>query len=92
MHRLEDATLAKYRAAVDDPVRGATLAAIVEGLDAAYQVGGSFYKRVPAPYAADHPRAELLRHNGLHAAVHLPCPPRRERPPFRRSASPISPT
>ena len=35
-----------------------------------YDVGGEHYKRVPRGYDPDHPRAELLRYNGLH--VELP--------------------
>jgi len=32
-----------------------------------YQVGTESYKKTPAGAAADHPRAALLRHGGLHA-------------------------
>lgn len=48
---------------------GAAVARLIAGLrDAGYRVGGhDAYKRVPAPYAADHPRAELLRQKGLTA-------------------------
>jgi hypothetical protein len=30
-----------------------------------YTLGGEHYKRVPRGYDADHPRADLLRYNGL---------------------------
>jgi uncharacterized protein (TIGR02453 family) len=66
--------LAQYRAAVDDPKRGAELQCIVEALAA-----GDFrlsamesLKRVPPPFAQDHPRGELLKRKGLAASV---CPP-----------------
>ena len=44
------------------------LGAIVAKLrKAGYGVGTESYKKVPAGVAADHPRAGLLRHGGLHA-------------------------
>lgn len=62
--------LAKYRTAVADEEHGPALAAIVADLQAAgYTVGGHHYKRVPRGYAADHPRAALLCHNGLYATT-----------------------
>ena len=38
------------------------------------QFGPPQWKRVPAPYPADHPRADLLRHGGLVAATTDPMP------------------
>src|SRR5688500_7183928 len=32
-----------------------------------YEIAGQTYKNVPAAYARRHPRAELLKHTGLHA-------------------------
>jgi len=37
--------------------------------------GPARWKRVPAPYPADHPRADLLRHDGLVAATTDALPP-----------------
>ena len=58
--------LLRYRSALDSPV-GARIQAQVDGL-----LGRGFaleamekLKRVPPPYAQDHPRAELLKHKGL---------------------------
>jgi uncharacterized protein (TIGR02453 family) len=59
--------LAKYRDAVVDGRKGAAFAKLVETTTkAGYEVGGASYKRVPAPYDKDHPRADLLKHTGLY--------------------------
>jgi len=71
-----DATkLARWRKAVAGKP-GAALAGLVTTLRASgYVVGGhDDYKRVPKPYAVDHPRAELLKQKGLTAA--FPAMPR----------------
>jgi uncharacterized protein (TIGR02453 family) len=68
MHGFMPPALARYRQAVLDPKRGAALARLVEALRAdGYDVGTETYKKVPAGAPADHPRAALLRHSGLHA-------------------------
>ena len=68
MYRFEPPALARYRAAVLDGRKGAALAATVAEIrKAGYDVGTELYKRVPAGVPADHPRAALLRHGGLHA-------------------------
>lgn len=61
--------LARWRTTVDGKA-GAELQSMVAGLrDAGYVVGGhDDYKKVPAGYAADHPRAELLKMKGLTGA------------------------
>lgn len=61
---LSGADLDAYRAAVDDGKQGARLAAILsETKD--LRLDGAELKRVPAPYPADHARADLLRRKGL---------------------------
>jgi uncharacterized protein (TIGR02453 family) len=70
MHRFDPATLAAYRAAVADDATGRALEeAIAEatGVRGA-AVGGAYYKRVPGELPADHPRAQLLRHNALYVS------------------------
>jgi uncharacterized protein (TIGR02453 family) len=57
------ADLDKYRRAVAGDADGEELAAILARLEAKPQEPE--LKRVPAPFHADHPRAELLRHKGL---------------------------
>lgn len=60
--------LARWRKAVAGKP-GAELATLIAKLrKAGYEVGGhDDYKRVPKPYAEDHPRAELLKLRGLTA-------------------------
>jgi len=66
-HVLPKPALARYRDAVADVKRGQALERILARLAA----GGlevmeePAYKRVPAGYPSDHPRATLLRHDGL---------------------------
>jgi len=71
MWRLDKALLAAFREAIADDRRGPELQALIASVQAAgpYTIGGSHYKRVPRGYPNDHPRAELLRYNGLHAAA-----------------------
>ena len=61
--------LTAYREAVDDEGLGAELEAAMAAVRAAggYTLGGEHYKRVPRGYETDHPRADLLRYNGLWA-------------------------
>ncbi|NDJ52424.1 MAG: DUF2461 domain-containing protein [Chloroflexi bacterium] len=61
--------LAAYQQAVDADATGEPLAEAVAQIraQAGFTVTGEQYKRVPRGYNKDHPRAELLRHKGLHA-------------------------
>jgi len=68
IHAFERETLSRYREAVLDPKRGAKLVGLVKKLrGGGYEIGMESYKKVPAGIAADHPRAALLKHGGLHA-------------------------
>jgi uncharacterized protein (TIGR02453 family) len=68
MHGFPPPTLARYRSAVLDAQRGDTLVRTVAKLrKAGYEVGTESYKKTPPGVPADHPRAALLRHGGLHA-------------------------
>jgi uncharacterized protein (TIGR02453 family) len=67
MFGFDKGLLEKYRTAVNDPTLGTELATIVHTLDKKYELAGQHYKRVPSGFAADHPRADLLRHNALFA-------------------------
>ena len=69
MFKFSKPQLAAYREAVADDVSGEELAAILQtlGQAGAYHLAGEHYKRVPAGYEADHPRAELLRYAGFYA-------------------------
>jgi len=75
MHRLDGVALARYRAAVDDERRGELLEnTIHDSLGRGVTLGGQGYKRVPRGYDADHPRADLLRHNALYLSGEWPYP------------------
>jgi uncharacterized protein (TIGR02453 family) len=69
IHGFAKPVLEAYRAAVAGD-RGAELEAILADLGD-YNIGGQHYKRVPKPHDADHPRAELLKHNALFADLKL---------------------
>ena len=71
MFAFDKTMLAAYRAAVADSQRGAELERAIAALRAAgeYEIRGERYARVPAGYAADHPRADWLRYKNLYAAM-----------------------
>jgi uncharacterized protein (TIGR02453 family) len=75
MHHFTDRILHEYRRAVDSDERGDALErALRSAAKAGAEVGKAQWKRVPAPYPADHPRADLLRQGGLVAAITAPLP------------------
>jgi len=59
--------LLKYRALLDDKRTGARFQTLVDGLLAqGFSIEAmDKLKRVPSPYAQDHPRADLLKYKGL---------------------------
>jgi uncharacterized protein (TIGR02453 family) len=66
--RLESDQVARYRRAVADEVQGPRVQAEVDRLTAAgWEVRGEKLTRVPAGYAADSDRVELLKHKSLAA-------------------------
>jgi uncharacterized protein (TIGR02453 family) len=74
-HSFERPLLERYRQAVAGKP-GEELAAVTAKLErAGYELGGRNYKRVPAGFDADHPRADLLRHDSLYAGIELTVPP-----------------
>lgn len=75
IHHFPERVLSEYRRAAGSDDRGAELdRAVRAAAKAGAELGRPRWKRVPAPYAADHPRAELLRHGGLVAAITEPLP------------------
>jgi uncharacterized protein (TIGR02453 family) len=67
-YRFDGDKLARWRKAVAGKP-GEALATILARLRrAGYAVGGDSYQRVPAGFARDHPRAELLKRRGLTCA------------------------
>ncbi len=63
--------LREYREAVSDPELGKELEDSIKKMitHGPYIFGGEHYKRVPRGYDPHHPRAELLRYNGLYAGI-----------------------
>jgi uncharacterized protein (TIGR02453 family) len=61
--------LEAYRRAVVDETTGKALVEAMAQVREAgsYDIFGEHYKRVPSGYPVDHPRADLLRYNGLYA-------------------------
>jgi len=68
--------LDRWRQLIDDESTGSALAdalaELAKGRDV--DLAGEGYKRVPKPYAEDHPRADLLRHKGIQARWPEPTP------------------
>lgn len=66
-----DDMLRRYRKAVADETSGKALTGLIRRLHKKHglEAGGAQYKRVPRPYPADHPRADLLRYKGLRVAL-----------------------
>jgi uncharacterized protein (TIGR02453 family) len=77
MYHMEADQLARYRAAVHDDASGATLEKLVaEAARGGIEISGhDRLKRTPRGYAADHPRADLLRHKGIVAWKSWPVAP-----------------
>ncbi len=75
--------LQRYRDAVVDPRKGPALARAVEKVrSAGCDVGGRRFKRVPKGFDPEHPRAELLLHDGLHAGITMSHPKELHAPSF----------
>lgn len=68
--------LEHWRTLIDDDATGEALAGALAELAAGrdLDLAGSGYKRVPKPYPADHPRADLLRHKMFQARWSEPAP------------------
>ncbi len=83
IHHFPARVLEGYRRAVDDDGRGRELErALRAAAKAGSELGRPQWKRVPAPYPADHPRAGLLRHGGLVAATTRALPAEAHGPGF----------
>jgi len=75
MFHLAADQLARYRAAVDDDIRGGELAGIAAGLtaDGATMIGHDMLRSAPRGFSAEHPRIELLRYKGIAAFREWPA-------------------
>lgn len=69
MYRFTPEQLAVYRVAVADPKGGAALKRAITKVTGSpgCAIGEPHYKRIPRGFDPDHPRAELLKHNGMYA-------------------------
>ncbi len=62
----------RLRAAIADARTGSGLATLLDGLTGeGFQVQGDRLKRLPKPYEAQHPRADLLHHKALSVGLDL---------------------
>ena len=77
MFHLAADQLARYRAAVDDDIRGGELAGVVASLtaDGATMIGHDMLRSAPRGFSAEHPRIELLRYKGIAAFRQWPAEP-----------------
>lgn len=83
MHHFQGEHLEAYRRAVIDDKRGKALVAVVKTIEASgHEVFGQSRKTVPRGFDADHPRADLLKHEGLWSAVTGPAPRQLSTPKF----------
>ena len=70
-HTFDPPLLQAFREAVASEPSGRQLEEAIRAVQSSgdYQVGGLHYKKVPSGYPPDHPRAELLKFNGLYAST-----------------------
>lgn len=73
MHSFEKPALEGFRRAVTADASGKRLMAAINSIDGAYQIGGETRKSVPRGFDPDHPRARLLKFEGLYAGIELPA-------------------
>lgn len=74
-HSHSPGQLARFRAAVDAPDSGLELQRIVDAVAAeGFAIEGEKLKTVPRGFDKEHPRAELLKHKSLSAAVEVGQP------------------
>jgi uncharacterized protein (TIGR02453 family) len=76
MHHFDKRALDAYRYAVLDEDTGTELQQVLDQVTAAggYETGGWSRRGLPRGVAKDHPRAELLRHEGLAAVLETEVP------------------
>lgn len=73
MHSFEKPMLDTFRKAVVSDGSGTRLMSAINSIDGAYEIGGETRKSVPRGFDAAHPRARLLKFEGLHAGIELPA-------------------
>ena len=71
MFHFQKPMLEAYRQAVVDDELGEALINTAKAVEAAgYNISGLHYKTTPRGYEKDHPRADWLKYNNLHAGTH----------------------
>ncbi len=76
MYCMPKELLPAFRDAVASDKHGPALVRAINQVEkAGYAVGGARYQRVPRGFAKDHPRAELLKHDGIWARIEAKIPP-----------------
>lgn len=73
MHGFEGKLLDDFRRAVVAEGPGTRLMAAINAVDGSYEIGGETRKNVPRGFDPDHPRARLLKFEGLYAGIDLPA-------------------
>ena len=76
MYMFPKSMLDIYRKAVISSESGRSLTRIIKRIHSmpGIEIGGKYYKRIPPGYDMNHPNAELLLHNGLHAGMETRIP------------------
>lgn len=84
LYKFPKKDLLAYRDAVLDDKHGSELTDILAEVRSSgnYEIGGEHYKRVPRGFPPDHPRADLLRHDGLYGGSQTLKPPEICNPSF----------
>ena len=77
-------SLDRWRELVDDDATGSALSAAIATVAKGHKldIDGQGLKRVPRPYAEEHPRAELLKHKALQVRWPEPTPTIIHKPGF----------
>lgn len=75
MYHFSPPALKAYREAVVSDRLGPALETAIKNIkNNGYSIGKSHYKKVPRGYDSEHPRAELLRYNGMGTMKTAPLP------------------
>ncbi len=76
IYRFPKQDLHRFRKAAVDPESGEKLSQAVKSISQlkGYEIGGTFYKRIPSGFDSRHPNSGLLLHNGLYAGRTVPIP------------------
>lgn len=74
IHMFSKPLLKTYRESVVDKKPGSALVEAIKAVSKKGKVGGKHYKQIPRGFDADHPNAEYLLYDGLHAMTEAKIP------------------